>query len=154
MKALAWHGKGDMRCDSVPDPVVAEAVRRLQRGNIGDVGGLAAAIGISRRQLRRRCEAAVGLPPKPLHRILRLQRFLALTRRRDVAATNLAVLATQAGFADQSHLCRECLRLTGRSPGTALHEASQNCEGLHDHTASDTSLLGSIPVIRHALTPS
>jgi threonine dehydrogenase-like Zn-dependent dehydrogenase len=22
MKALAWHGKGDIRCDSVPDPQI------------------------------------------------------------------------------------------------------------------------------------
>jgi AraC-like DNA-binding protein len=134
--------------DSVPDPVVAGAVRRLQQGNVRDVASLAAAIGISRRQLRRRCEAAVGLPPKPLHRILRLQRFLALTRRHDLAHRNLALLAAQASFADQSHLSRECLRLTGRSPGTALHEAEQNCNGLHDHRASDAPLLASIPPAR------
>jgi AraC-like DNA-binding protein len=127
--------------DYVPDPIVAEAVCRLQRGNGGDVASLAAAIGLSRRQLRRRCEAAAGLPPKPLHRIFRLQRFLALTRRHGVAEANLALLAAQAGFADQAHLCRECLRLTGRSPGTALREAAHNCEGLHDHRASDDPLL-------------
>ena len=127
--------------DSVPDPVVAEAVRRLQRGQVHDVAALAASIGMSRRQLRRRAEAAAGFPPKPLHRMLRLQRFLALTRRHDAAHAGLAVLAAQAGFADQSHLSRECLRLTGRSPGTALHEARQNCEGLHDHRASDAPLL-------------
>jgi hypothetical protein len=25
MKALAWHGKGDMRCDSIPDPTIEHA---------------------------------------------------------------------------------------------------------------------------------
>ena len=24
MKALAWHGKGDIRCDSVPDPTIQD----------------------------------------------------------------------------------------------------------------------------------
>ena len=127
--------------DSAPDPAVAEAVRRLQRGHACDVASLAAAIGMSCRQLRRRCQAAVGLPPKPLQRIFRLQRFLAITRRHDVADMNLALFAVQAGFADQAHLCREFLRLTGRSPRTALHEAAQNCAGLHDHRASDDTLL-------------
>ena len=25
MKALTWHGKGDIRCDSVPDPKIEDA---------------------------------------------------------------------------------------------------------------------------------
>ncbi len=24
MKALAWHGKGSMRCDTVPDPTIEQ----------------------------------------------------------------------------------------------------------------------------------
>lgn len=24
MKALTWHGKGDIRCDSVPDPKIQD----------------------------------------------------------------------------------------------------------------------------------
>ncbi len=24
MKALAWHGKGDMRCETVPDPTIQD----------------------------------------------------------------------------------------------------------------------------------
>jgi threonine dehydrogenase-like Zn-dependent dehydrogenase len=24
MKALTWHGKGDVRCESVPDPTIQE----------------------------------------------------------------------------------------------------------------------------------
>ena len=25
MKALTWHGKGDMRCESVPDPTIQDS---------------------------------------------------------------------------------------------------------------------------------
>ena len=31
MKALTWHGKGDIRCDSVPDPKIQMAVTPSSR---------------------------------------------------------------------------------------------------------------------------
>lgn len=92
-----------------PDGAVQAAVMRLldptQR-----VEALAADLGFSERQLRRRFLASVGYGPKVLQRILRLRRFLAGERR------DLARAALDAGYADQAHLARECLRLTGISP--------------------------------------
>ena len=92
-----------------PDRAVQAAVARLcdptQR-----VAALAADLGFSERQLRRRFLSSVGYGPKTLQRILRLRRFIAGERH------DLARAALDAGYADQAHLARECLRLTGLSP--------------------------------------
>jgi AraC-like DNA-binding protein len=71
---------------------------------------------LSQRQLRRRFETAVGYSPKALAGVLRLQRFLRLAR----TVPRLADLAQAAGYADQSHLGRETLRLTGLTPAALL----------------------------------
>jgi transcriptional regulator GlxA family with amidase domain len=75
---------------------------------------LAAMLGITERQLRRRFATAVGYGPKTMQRILRFQRFLTLASR--AAAPDLAGLAYEAGYADQAHLTRESGRLAGRTP--------------------------------------
>jgi AraC-like DNA-binding protein len=111
---------------------------------------LTSSLYISERQLRRRCQAAVGLAPKPLHRMLRFQRFLALAQHaiaqgRGATEEGLAMLAAEAGYADQPHLTRECLRLTGASPRAFLGEAEHQCGCGHDHAASFAPLLRSRP---------
>jgi AraC-like DNA-binding protein len=78
------------RCSAAParDPLVAEIVGRLQPWQRGRVGELTSELFMSPRQLRRRCVAAFGFPPKTLHRILRFQGFLSLAqafKRHDVS---------------------------------------------------------------------
>jgi len=124
-----------------PDAVAAEAVRRIAASRAADVRALADELFISERQLRRRCEAAVGLTPKTLHRIFRYQRFLALAWRLERPSEQLAGLAVEAGYADQSHLTREAVRLQGRSPRALLLESEQRCGCGHDHSASYAPLL-------------
>jgi AraC-like DNA-binding protein len=72
-------------------------------------------LGMSERTLRRRFEAAFGYGPKTLDRILRFQRFLS--SRRGLEARTTAHRAAAAGYADQSHLVRECRRLALCTPG-------------------------------------
>jgi AraC-like DNA-binding protein len=98
-----------------PDPLVRAAADLLDRPG-ATVAAAAAAVALSERQLERRFATAVGLGPKTLGRVLRLQRFLAAARRSGPAAVALARLAAEAGYADQAHLTREARRLTGRSP--------------------------------------
>jgi AraC-like DNA-binding protein len=105
---------------------------------------------MSERQLRRRCLAAVGLPPKLLQRMLRFQGFLALAHARGLARADLSALAAEAGYADQPHLTRECVRLAGRPPVAVLREAEQHCRGFHDHAASYAPLLRSRAFARSA----
>ena len=66
-----------------PDPIVAEAVRRLVPWGANEVTSLTSSLSISERQLRRRCREAIGLAPKAVHRILRFQGFLALAHGRE-----------------------------------------------------------------------
>jgi AraC-like DNA-binding protein len=73
------------------------------------VGAMADSLGLSPRQLQRRCKTSFGYGPKLLTRILRLQRALDLARHgrpfADVSAT--------VGYADQAHLAREVKALAG-----------------------------------------
>lgn len=71
-------------------------------------------LNMSERTLRRRFEDAFGYGPKTLDRILRFHRFRRLQRRHSDALT--ALLAIEAGYADQAHLIRETRRLTGVTP--------------------------------------
>ena len=124
-----------------PDPVVAHAVRRLLPWGTNDVAALARSLYISERQLRRRMTTAIGLAPKSVQRILRFQTFLALAHARAMPGADLALLAAESGYADQSHLTRESLRLSGLTPRALLLETLENCVGVHDHTASWAPLL-------------
>jgi len=123
-----------------PDALIAEAVRRLLwRPN--EVTELTASLYISERQLRRRSIEAIGLAPKAVHRILRFQGFLALAHGREAHGAELAQLAADAGYADQSHLARESLRLAGVTPTALLRESAAQCAPTHDHAASFGPLL-------------
>jgi AraC-like DNA-binding protein len=97
-----------------PDPVVLAAARLLARPG-ARAGQIAAQLELSERQLRRRCQAAVGYGPRTLHRVLRFRRFLS---RLDAGRgeTDLARWAAEAGYADQAHLTRESSRLAGVPP--------------------------------------
>jgi AraC-like DNA-binding protein len=99
------------------DPL-AEAVAARVGVTAQPVRSLAAELGVSERQLRRRCHYAFGYGPKTLERIARFQRFRTLASREK--GLGLAQLALRAGYADQPHLTRECRRLADYTPCTLL----------------------------------
>ena len=122
------------------DPLVSYAVDQLMPWRHTDVGALADRLGLSSSQVRRRFVAAVGVGPKHVQRVLRFQGFLALaqapTTSAEPAVRRLADLATRAGYADQSHLGRDCLLLSGLTPGELVGVAADRCGCGHDHAAS------------------
>ena len=127
-----------------PDPLVAEAVRRLMPWQPTGISQLTEGLAISESQLRRRFLAEVGLGPKTLQRTLRFQGYLALAQ----AATHgrrVADLAAEVGYADHAHLGRECLRLTGLTPRELLGDAVDRCGCGHDHAASYGPFLAGRP---------
>jgi AraC-like DNA-binding protein len=133
-----------------PDLLVSEAVRRLMPWRVGETSSLSSLLAISESQLRRRCLAAVGLGPKALQRTLRFQGFLALVQSAGMGATpqadgGLAAIAAEAGYADQAHLSRECVRLSGLPPRTFLGEFTGRCACGHDHSASFIPILRARP---------
>jgi AraC-like DNA-binding protein len=75
---------------------------------------LARALAMSDRTLRRRFDESFGYGPKTLDRILRYQRYLQQSRV--AGAGSIAMLAADAGYADQAHLVRESRRLSGSTP--------------------------------------
>ena len=112
---------GHLVTDGAPDPAAARAAVLLAdpRARAEDV---AAQVGMSLRQLRRRCHAVVGYGPKTLQRVLRFRRFVSQLDAGLPAGADrhdLAALAAQTGYADQAHLTRECQALAGLTP-TAL----------------------------------
>lgn len=105
------------------DPRIASAVRAIERraGRVS-IERLAASAGVTRRQLERRFNEIVGLSPKRLARIVRLQHALRLLEDADRPAG--AHAATMSGYADQAHFVRECRELCGYSPGAHLLESA------------------------------
>jgi AraC-like DNA-binding protein len=115
---LRLHAGGE------PDLTVREAARRLADPRTR-VDALAADLGLSERQLRRRCRTAAGYGPKTLQRVLRFQRFLGIAQ----CGGELAMHAAEAGYADQAHMTREVRRLAGVSPVALLLERAQAATG-------------------------
>jgi AraC-like DNA-binding protein len=101
--------------EAQPDPLVLAVTRRL--GFPGSrVEWLADALGISERQLRRRFHNGVGYGPKTLDRVLRFRRFVSEAQAVAAGERDLARMAADLGYADQSHLTRDCVRMSGLTP--------------------------------------
>jgi AraC-like DNA-binding protein len=105
---------------SAPVDPVADAVARALRpsldgaAQVPSVAQLSAALGVSERQLLRRCDTAFGYGPKLLARILRFQSFVHALRSH--ADSGLAELALTLGYTDQAHLAHETAELAGQTP--------------------------------------
>jgi len=74
-------------------------------------------LGRSVRQMERRIKAWSGQPLRDLRLLARSEQsyFRAMQAQRD-GAIDWAHIAHEAGYADQSHFCRETRRVTGYSP--------------------------------------
>jgi AraC-like DNA-binding protein len=105
---------GTLIADYTPDPAIDEAASLL-RDPAARTEYIAAELGMSERQLRRRSHAAAGYGPKTLQRILRFQRFVRLIDARP-GSLDLATAAATTGYADQPHLTRESVALSGLTP--------------------------------------
>jgi len=115
---LLARAAGEMAAAGPADPLAAYAARLLRRPH-ARAETVADRLSVSERQLRRRCQAAVGYGPAMIRRVLRFRRFLAWA---DAGAPggDLAGAAVRAGYADQAHLTRECARLAELTPAALV----------------------------------
>jgi len=111
----AWVAEAVAAGDGV-DPIGPRVHQMAGRGV--PVAAMADRLGLSERQLRRRCLPLFGYGPRRLARILRMNRALAAA----LDGRPLADVAFGCGYADQAHLSRELLDLSGSTPTSLLAE--------------------------------
>jgi AraC-like DNA-binding protein len=107
------------------DAIALRAAHALVADHRLSVDALADMLGWSPRRLHREMTLTCGYGPKTLQRIVRLQRTLRLARRRALAQRRptLAMLAFDAGYADQAHMTRDFRDLTGFTPRELLAQS-------------------------------
>lgn len=104
-----------LQSDRRLDPEVADAWRRIEAtGGRLPIADLAADYGWSRTRLWLRFSAQVGERPKRAASVVRFDRALRLIS----AGRDLASVAAECGFADQSHLTRDFVDMTNATPAT------------------------------------
>jgi AraC-like DNA-binding protein len=97
-----------------PPPEVGWAYDKIAAsGGRAKVASIAQKIGWSRKHLARRFTAEIGLGPKTVSRIVRLNRAMAAAR---AGEGGWAGIAAGCGYADQAHLVREFRELAGAAP--------------------------------------
>lgn len=120
----------DLRSDEARAQLILETMRGLpaeplatrvahaivRRGGRLSISRLAVHYGVTVRTLSRAFDRALGLTPKTLARVTRLNRAASLLREGGAAAD----VAVDAGFYDQSHLVNEFRSLAGLSPARWL----------------------------------
>src|SRR5690606_11969421 len=80
---------------------------------------VAAGLGTSQRSLQRALRATVGVGPNDVARRIRLQEVV---RRLSAPDADMATVAAELGYADQSHLINEFRAVSGTTPGRYLRE--------------------------------
>ena len=83
------------------------------QGQIGVVE-LAEKMNINRRHMERKFTSLIGISPKQLARVARLQATLKMLEQKNF--TNLTSLAYENGYYDQAHFIKDFKEFTGTSP--------------------------------------
>jgi AraC-like DNA-binding protein len=100
--------------------------RLLETGGAVPVGTLAAELGWSRRHFAATFREQVGMPPKPLARLLRFESAVERLR----AGGELADVAYESGYYDQAHFNRDFKQFAGRTPTEYLVASVQDITSL------------------------
>jgi AraC-like DNA-binding protein len=110
----AWAAQ--RAADGQVDPLGPRVLRMATAGM--SVAAMARQLGMSPRQLHRRCLPTFGYGPRRLVRVLRMGRALGAA----LAGAPLAQVAADCSYADQAHLSREFSSLAGTTPAVLVRE--------------------------------
>lgn len=100
---------------AAPPSVVREALHAIQASHgLVRIDRLCRDLRVTRQHLARRFDVALGISPKFVGRVVRMQRVLR--RASEVSRGEWARIAVESGYADQSHLVDDLRELTGRTP--------------------------------------
>lgn len=104
-----------LRGQQAADQAIASflAIIWQMRGQ-GSVQEYAEELKLSRRQLERKCAQAIGLSPKQLARVARMQHTLMVLREKQF--NRLTDVAYDLDYYDQAHFIRDFREFTGLSP--------------------------------------
>ncbi|MFO0699511.1 MAG: helix-turn-helix domain-containing protein [Nitrospira sp.] len=102
------------RLDVTPTPLDRALYSVQQNQEVWRVDTLSELTGHSARQVERTVMTQIGLPPKLLLRILRIQATIAAIRL--APSRPLVDLAATLGYSDQAHMNRDFRLLTGSTP--------------------------------------
>ena len=106
-----------LRCSL--DPAIAAAINLLEQGVA--VGETASRVGLLPKTFVRRFREQVGLVPKRLSRVRRMQRVIGAVQGH--SHVDWCLVAAKFGYTDQAHLIHDFHDLTGMTPG-AYHPSS------------------------------
>jgi AraC-like DNA-binding protein len=121
----------------------------LRSRGVVRVDEVAHAAGLSPRHLGRRFDTAVGLGPKTLARLIRLQSAVQIAQR---GASSWADVAVDCGYADQAHLIRDFGLLTGRPPRALLADCGDFSREILSPARVD-ALFGALPAMSDSSNP-
>jgi len=116
---------------ATPDDAVRYAIAQIveSNGNVS-LSDLQKDIGLSERSLERKFKQNVGISPKLFSRIWRFQSSLEQIRQN--AHTNLAEIAYDNNYADQSHFIRAFREFAGFSPNQFQKSPNELIENLSE----------------------
>lgn len=138
--AAGWQSRFDLMDEFIaarfaaaclPSRQVEGAYAALARsGGRCSVASLAHTAGWSKKHFVERFREQVGLAPKAMGRVIRLNRALELLE--SPAAASLADVVFEAGYYDQPHMNRDFRQFTGASPTEFLKHQLPDGAGLRD----------------------
>jgi AraC-like DNA-binding protein len=85
-----------------------------------DMGSVADKANINRRNMERKFDSAIGMSPKQLSRVVRLQATIKMLDQKKF--TSLTSLAYENGYYDQAHFIRDFKEFAGTSPKSFFAE--------------------------------
>jgi AraC-like DNA-binding protein len=106
---------GQISASQTIDRIVQSSVEILLNSNGNrPIKKLSDDINVHRRQLERRFSSVIGLSPKQLSKVIRLQGALKILTRKEV--DSLTEVAHQGDYFDQAHFIKDFKEFTGVTP--------------------------------------